>query len=216
MSTESAPVTTRPLRRDAQRNRELLLAAAREVFAERGLEAPLEEIARRAGVSIGTLYNRFPSRVDLVDAALTELVETSVRIAERALANPDPWQGLVEHFTAIAELQVADRGFTDICVYALPPGSATERAKRRGAELTLALCERAQRAGVLRPDVTLTDLVLLVWAVVRASDGVRAVAPGVWRRHLALLLDGLRSDAAHPLPGQPLDPERLRQAMAFR
>jgi hypothetical protein len=133
-----------------------------------------------------------------------------------ALANPDPWQGLVDHFTAIAELQVADRGFTDICVYALPPGSATERAKRRGAELTLALCERAQRAGALRPDVTLTDLGLLVWAVVRASDGVRAVAPRVWRRHLALLLDGLRSDAAHPLPGQPLDPERLRQAMAFR
>jgi hypothetical protein len=64
--------------------------------------------------------------------------------------------------------------------------------------------------------VTLTDLGLLVWAVVRASDGVRAVAPRVWRRHLALLLDGLRSDAAHPLPGQPLDPERLRQAMAFR
>src|SRR5882757_1609905 len=95
MNTERAPVTTRPLRRDAQRNRELLLAAAREVFAERGLEAPLEEIARRAGVSIGTLYNRFPSRVDLVDAALTEPVEASVRIAERALANPDPWQGLV-------------------------------------------------------------------------------------------------------------------------
>src|SRR5882757_11505410 len=95
MSTEGAQAPARPLRADARRNRELLVAAAREVFAARGLDAPLDEIARRAGVSIGTLYNRFPSRVDLVDAALTEPVEASVRIAERALANPDPWQGLV-------------------------------------------------------------------------------------------------------------------------
>jgi AcrR family transcriptional regulator len=205
----------RPLRADARRNRELLLAAAREVFAGRGLDAPLDEIARRAGVSIGTLYNRFPARVELVDAALAEQVLTSVRLAERAMADPDPWRGLATHLTAIAELQAVDRGFTDICVYTLPTDSVTERAKRRGNELTIALVERAQRAGVLRTDVDITDIGLLMWAAVRATEGVRALAPDAWRRHLALMLDGLRTNAAHPLPGRPLDPETVRRAMSF-
>lgn len=204
--------TARPLRADARRNRELLVAAAREVFAERGLEAPLDEVARRARVSIGTLYNRFPSRTELADAAMAGLARESVRLAERALANPDPWQGLVEHLTALAELQATDKGFTDICVHSLPPDSATERAKARGHELFGALIERARRAGVLRPDIAPTDLGLLTWAVVRATDGVRTVAPDAWRRHLAILLDGLRADAAHPLPGAPLDPEVVRRA----
>ena len=215
MSTEEAQAPARPLRADARRNRGLLVAAAREVFAARGLDAPLDEIARRAGVSIGTLYNRFPTRVELVDAALADRVLESVRLAERAIADPDPWRGLTTHLTAIAELQAADRGFTDICVYTLPAGSVTERAKHRGNELTIALVERAQRAGVLRPDVDLTDIGLLVWAAVRATEGVRALAPDAWRRHLALVLDGLRADAAHPLPGRPLDPETVRQAMSF-
>ncbi|WP_028922716.1 TetR/AcrR family transcriptional regulator [Pseudonocardia acaciae] len=206
----------RPLRADARRNRELLVEAAREVFTERGLQAPLDEVARRAGVSIGTLYNRFPSRAELVDAAMADRVHELVRLAERALEHPDPWQALVEHLTAVAELQAADRGFTDVCVHSLPPDSATERAKERGHELFAALVERAHRAGVLRADIELTDLGLLVWAVVGATDGVRAAAPHAWRRHLAVLLDGLRADAAHPLPGAALDPEVVRAAMTFR
>jgi AcrR family transcriptional regulator len=214
--TQLPQTEARPLRADARRNRELLLTAARAVFAARGLDAPLDEIARRAGVSIGTLYNRFPTRVDLVDAALAEQVLTSVRLAERATADPDPWRGLATHLTAIAELQAVDRGFTDICVYTLPADSVTERAKRRGNELTVALVERAQRAGVLRTDVDLTDIGLLLWAAVRATEGVRTLAPDAWRRHLALVLDGLRTDAAHPLPGRPLNPETMRQAMSFR
>jgi len=215
MTLDEAQAAPRPLRRDARRNRELLLAAAREVFAERGLNAPLDEVARRAGVSIGTLYNRFPHRVDLVDAALADRVLASARLAERALADPDPWHGLVEHLTAIAELQVADRGFTDICVYTLPTGSVTERAKRRGSELTVALVERAQAVGALRGDVDITDIGLLMWAVVRATEGVREAAPTAWRRHFALLLDGLRAGSAHPLPGRPMDPATVRDAMSF-
>lgn len=69
---------------------------------------------------------------------------------------------------------------------------------------------------MLRPDIAPTDLGLLTWAVVGATEGVRGIAPDAWRRHLALLLDGLRAGAAHPLPGAPLDPEAVRRAMAFR
>ncbi|GAA3382906.1 TetR/AcrR family transcriptional regulator [Cryptosporangium minutisporangium] len=209
----SAP--SRPLRRDAQRNREALVAAAKGVFAARGLDAPLEDVARAAGVSIGTLYNRFPTRAELVDAALIDTVEASVASAAQALTAPDPWQGLVDHLTAIGGLQARHRGFTDICVRTLPPDSATEQAKRRGHELFVALLDRARAVGALRPDVDTSDIGLLVWAAVRATDGLREVAPDAWRRHLAIVLDGLRGTAAHPLPGAPLSPEAVRDAMAF-
>ncbi|MGH3503132.1 MAG: hypothetical protein ACRDQA_19890, partial [Nocardioidaceae bacterium] len=109
-----------------------------------------------------------------------------------------------------------DRGFTEVCVHAFPDHLAIEKAKARGHELTEQLVDRAHRAGVLRPDVGLTDLGLLVWAVVRATDGVRAADPDAWRRHLAILLDGLRPEAAHQLPGSPLDPNQVRLAMAYR
>ncbi len=81
------------LRRDAQRNRDAILAAASQVFSDRGLEAPLEEIARHAGVGIGTLYRRFPSRVELLDAVLADTVQANIEVAEQALAMQDPWEG---------------------------------------------------------------------------------------------------------------------------
>lgn len=205
----------RAMRSDARRNTEQLLTSAREVFAAKGLQAPLEEIARRADVSVGTLYNRFGSRATLVDAVMVEPVEATVRSVEQALAVADPWQGLVDHFVVLADWMATDRGLADVCVYTLPPGSKTEQAKSRGAELTAALVERAQLAGVLRPDVTVADLGLLIWAVLRATEGIRDAAPDAWRRHLALLFDGLHADAAHQLPAGPLDPEMVRQAMTF-
>jgi len=187
----------------------------RATFAEHGLGASLEEIARRAGVRVGTLYHHFGSRVGLIDAALTDRVEASSRLAEQALDCADPWQGLVEHLTAIARWQAEDRGFTEVCVHAFADDLAIEKAKARGHELTKQLVDRAHRAGVLRPDVGLTDLGLLVWAVVRATNGVRTIEPDAWRRHLAILLNGLRPEAAHELPGSPLDPDHVRVAMAY-
>jgi AcrR family transcriptional regulator len=205
----------RTLRRDARLNREHLIAAAQEVFAEQGLGSSLEEVARRAGVSIGTLYNHFGSRTGLVDAALLERVESSIGAAEQGLRNPDAWAGLVEHLTAIARLQAMDRGYAEICVVSLPAGSATERAKARGHRLFRQLVDRAHRAGTLRADVDLADLGLLTWGVVRATEGIRAVAPEAWERHLAILLDGMRSEAAHPLPGEAIDPALVHDAMAL-
>jgi hypothetical protein len=151
----------------------------------------------------------------VVDAALLDRVEASVAVAEDALRNPDAWAGLVEHPTAIARLQAMDRGFTEICVVSLPADSATERAKARGHVLFTQLVDRAHRAGELRDDVDMADLGLLTWGVVRATDGIRDVAPEAWERHLAILLDGMRSGAAHPLPGHRLDPALVRNAMAL-
>src|SRR5262247_4053376 len=104
----------RRLRVDAERNRAALLAAAREVFAEQGLEAPLEEVALRAGVGIATLYRRFPNRRQLVAAALVDTFAQYAEAAERALAVSDPWAGFAGFIERICELQAADRGLSDL------------------------------------------------------------------------------------------------------
>lgn len=203
MSSSDAPgarSASAPLRRDARRSREALLAAARETFGEQGLGASLEGIAARAGVSIGTLYNHFGGRAGLIDAALADRMEEATAIAERSLSDEDPWRGLVNQVLAIAELQVADRGFAELCVMPQADDSATERAKARGRALTEQLVERAQAAGALRSDVDVADISLLVWAVVRAADGLPETDPDRWRRHLRLVLDGLRASAADAPP----------------
>ena len=194
------------LRADAQRNREAVLAAARGVFAELGVEAPLEEIARRAGVGIGTLYRRFPTRLELVDAILTTSVEAHLQAAESALAMADPWEGFVAYLAATGALQAADRATNDMMSMRLPNAAKAEAAKRRLFELTGRIIARAQASGQLRPDVTQEDLALLAWSNSRIMEATHGVAPEAWRRHLALLLDGFRAERAHPLPVPPLTP----------
>ncbi|WP_216898913.1 TetR/AcrR family transcriptional regulator [Nocardia alni] len=206
-------IQQRPRRRDARDNRDKVIAAARVRFVAEGLDASLNAIARDAEVSIGTLYNHFPTRETLIGEALLERVEESVRSAEAALRNPDPWAGLVEHLTMLAESQSRDRGFTDICVRSLPPESPIEITKLRGHTLFHELIARVQESGALRSDVDVADIGLLLWAIVRATEAVRVQAPDAWRRHLGVLLDGLRADAAHPLPGTPIDHEILSAAM---
>jgi len=106
--------TARPLRQDAARNRDRLIAAAREVFRRRGLDAPLEEIARTAGVAIGTLYNRFPTRGALVDAALGSLAEQAVELAEQAARIDDPWLAFATSVESTCALFAEERGYADV------------------------------------------------------------------------------------------------------
>src|SRR5215212_7993468 len=108
------------LRADAERNRERILAAARDVFAERGLDAPLEAIARRAGVGQATLYRRFATRQDLLVAAFGPKLAAYTEATERALQDPDPWRGFCDYLTVIAGMQRDDRGFRDILTQAFP------------------------------------------------------------------------------------------------
>ncbi len=200
------------MRRDAERNRERLVTAAREVFAERGLDAPLDQIARRAGVSIGTLYNRFPTRTDLVDAVFADRVAAVSRIAEEALAMTDPWTGFVHFVERICQLQAADRGFNDLAARRIPPAAPTE-AHRHGYELMTKIITRAQEVGALRPDFTIEDMAFVTWAITRTIEATSTVNDSAWRRHLALTLDGLRASAAHPLPVPPLAPAELARIM---
>lgn len=204
--------TVRPLRQDAARNRERLLAAAREVFRRKGLDAPLEEIARQAGVAIGTLYNRFPTRGELVDAALGPLAQQGAQIAERATRASDPWDGFVAFMEGICELLAGDRGYADVQRARIAGTPVIDATRERVSLLKGAIVARATSAGVLRADIEPSDLVLLLWGIAATADATRDAAPDLWRRHLALLLDGLRPGAAHPLPVPPLTSEQLRNA----
>jgi AcrR family transcriptional regulator len=208
------PVPEKTLRADARRNREKILAAAAEVFAERGLEAPLDEIARRATVSIGTLYNRFPNREALIDAVFADRLKAYVEAGEQALtrADADPWQAFAGFLARICELQATDRGLNDLMSRQLPNTPGIDQLARCGHEQAYELIRRAQQAGVLRPDFRPEDLPFIVWANAQIIEATKAIAPQAWRRHLHFLLDGLRAEAAHPNPEPPLEPEEVLRA----
>lgn len=187
---------TTPLRADAQRNRARLLAAARDLFATQGLDVPMADIARHAGVSNGTLYNRFPTRDDLIEAVFTDRMEKLVALAARALAAPDPWEGFASYLVGACELQATDRGFNQVAARGMPQTPAVVSLRRQGLATVTEVITRAQRAGALRGDVTIDDLAFVMWGISRTVES----APAAWRRHLALMLDGFRAAGAHPLP----------------
>lgn len=204
--------TVRPLRQDAARNRERLVQAAREVFRRKGVDAPLEEIAREAGVAIGTLYNRFSGRGELVDAALGPLARRAVELAEQAARADDAWQGFAAFLEDTCELIAEFRGYADVYRSSLPDTPVITAAQKRLTTLKTTIMTRAKHAGALRADIAGSDLAILTWAVASTMDATRDVAPNAWRRHLAILLDGLRADAARPLPVPPLTGRQLRDA----
>ena len=200
-------------RSDARRNHELLVASAREVFAERGLEASLEEIARRAGLGIGTLYRHFASREALVEAIFEGRIGELVALGEAAEAEPDAWQAVVLVLEGTLELQAGDRVLKDVLMR-YPPGEgrlASAREELRAVfERTL---QRAREQGTLRADFALPDLALALWSFGPLLDATAEIAPNAWRRHLHWLLDGLRAGAATPQSEGPLSEEQLHAAM---
>jgi len=191
------------LRADAARNRSAILAAARAVFAERGLEAPLEDIALRAGVGIATLYRRFPDREQLVAAALEEKVAQYARAAAEALAADDPWAGFATYVERICEFQADDLGMADLLSMALPASDCVERLRATANDRVIELIERAKAAGQLRQDFAREDLLLLLIANAAVVQVTRTDAPDAWRRFVALVLDAFRCTEAPALPAPP-------------
>jgi AcrR family transcriptional regulator len=200
----------RPLRADATRNREAVLAAAREVFAESGLDAPLEEIARRAGVGIATLYRRFPSREQLIAAALICKITEYADSAERALAESDPWAGFAGWVRSICALQAGDRGLADLLLTALAPGEQVELVRARANRAAIELIERAKNAGVLRCDMTSEDLLLMLIANTAIAAVTGQDAPRALPRFVALMLDAFRPGAGRTLPPPPSSAQMRR------
>lgn len=193
------------LRRDAERNRRRLLEAARAVLGERGSDAPFEEIARRAGVGIGTLYRRFPTREALIDALFEEKALEYARASEEAIASEDAWEGFARFVERICEMQAEDRGFADVLSATFKSSSApaVAAAMRDANRNSQRLVARARREGVLRHDFAHQDLVWIVIANRAYLEVTRDVAPTAWRRYVALILDAARTPEGSKLPSPP-------------
>jgi AcrR family transcriptional regulator len=188
------------LRADAARNRERIVDAACRLFQDQGLDVPLEDVAREAGVGIATLYRRFPTRGDLTAAVYERIMSDYSATVERAAAEADPWDGLSTLVIGLCELQASNAALRDLVTMRGPESIDPERQSLTQGRLE-ALVTRAQEAGRLRADVEVTDLVLVLLGnaeIVKRTAGQGAVA---WRRYAALQLEALRSrtDPA-PLP----------------
>ncbi|MFF7639892.1 TetR family transcriptional regulator [Streptomyces canus] len=207
---------TAPLRRrDARRNRELLVEAAHEVFTEQGLEAPLDVIARRAGVGNATLYRHFPSRAALVDAAFRDPLTGTMAAGERARAATDPWDGLVGYLEAVFAVLATDRGTNDLMTTHLEGIESLQAVHAHNRATVDLLLRRGREGGSIRADATTEDVLFALAALGRAVPSLATAAgPEAWRRPLALLLDGLRaSPAVAPLPSPALTADELGDAL---
>jgi AcrR family transcriptional regulator len=205
----------RPLRRDAARNRERILAAAGEVFAARGLEVTLDDIAHHAGVGVGTVYRRFRDKEELIDALFDERMDAVLTVAEQALAVDDPWLGLEGFFNSLLELQAADRGLRELAFAGRHGRERVARAKARLEPLIAEVVARGKTSGQLRDDITPGDIPLLQKMLAEVIEISGDVSPDLWRRYLGIVLDGLRTrrDGPTPLPVPALASDEVHLCM---
>ena len=179
------------LRKDAELNRLRILAAAREVFRDRGVAATLNDVAHHAGLGVGTVYRRFADKEELVDALFADMVNTVEAYTREALEHEDAWTGLVTALERVCEIQALDRGLREVM---LGTGRGPQRQAQIGARiapLVDRLVEKAQRQGTLRPDLVPPDLPVLQLMVAAVTD--HTGQPTLWRRYLALVIDGIRA-----------------------
>jgi AcrR family transcriptional regulator len=191
MSAETSTSSERRLRADARRNRERIVAAARDVFTTQGADAQIDDIARAAGVGVGTVYRHFPHKDALLGELLVERFRLMADNAERALEVEDPWEAFAGLLRVNAQFCAGDIGVQqalargpDAWVYAAPE---IDRLRHNATELIV----RAQRAGVMREDFTVDDI-----SVLMAGLSSTMAVPGYdWRRHLEIILAGIRAPA---------------------
>jgi AcrR family transcriptional regulator len=207
--------TERPLRKDAERNRQRILEAARELFTEQGLGVTLNDIAHFAGCGVGTVYRRFPDKEQLIDALFEERVGELVARAEAALTNPDPWDGLVGFLEYGLRSQTHDRGLKELMLSTDDGRARVSGVRERLEPLVGQLVERAHASGALRPDIAYQDMPVIQVMLGAVMDGARDIEPDLWRRYLAIVLRGLRADptSLEPLPVGPLTEEQLEDVM---
>lgn len=203
----------KPLRADAARNRERILAAAAEVFATRGLEATLDDIAAHAGLGVATVYRRFPNRDALVEALFEERLTEVAAGAALVLDEPDSWVALRRLLETVGGVVTADQGLFEVLV-CRPGGRAAVR--ERMLPIVSAVIGRAQAEGHVRADLAPTDFPMMLRMLAGIADATREVRPDLWRRYLELLLDGLRAERAGVSsftvePIDPLDMDRVTQ-----
>ncbi len=200
----------KPLRRDAERNRQRILEAAARLIGEHGLGISHDDIAREAQVGVGTVYRRFPTREALFDAVYHQQLEAMVDVAVLAAEHEDPWKGLEFFFAQTFEEQARNRGLRELLIGHAGSTDLARTAQSRISPTIAALVERAHDAGLLKSSVGATDMAMIpvmVNAIMRAS---RDVQPDAWRRWLAIILEGLATGPRDTnFPGEPPTPDQV-------
>ncbi|WP_371657676.1 TetR/AcrR family transcriptional regulator [Streptomyces sp. NBC_00280] len=201
-----------PLRSDAERNRERIIAAARRVFAHDGLHASMASVAREAGVGIATIFRRFPTKEELVAAVFADRMDAYADAVAVALDDPDPWHGFVGYIETACAMQAADYGFADVLTTTFPTAKAMEERRNEAYEGMVRLIGRAKATGRLREDFDPSDLVLIHMANAGVVNATGEAAPDAWRRVVALMIQSLEAPARGTLPPSPAH-DALYQAM---
>jgi len=183
----------KPLRADARRNREKVLAAARAVFSEQGVDAQMDDVARRADVGVGTVYRHFPTKDALLRALTEELFDVIAAHARALLEHDDPWEAFKDALWFGAAQTAGDRAFSEL----VAAQKKTLEQCPGQEDLTVTIGELMRRciaAGKMRPDVVIDDIPLVMCGVGSASVMPHSM-PDAWRRHLGIVLDGMRAEA---------------------
>ncbi|WP_432194346.1 TetR/AcrR family transcriptional regulator [Streptomyces sp. bgisy027] len=192
-----------PLRSDAERNRGRIIAAARTVFARDGLNASMASVAREAGVGIATMFRRFPTKEELVDAVFSDRMGAYADAVAAALADSDPWNGFVGYIESACAMQAADSGFADVLTMTFPTAKVLEARRNEAYEGMVELIGRVKAAGRLREDFDPSDLVLIHMANAGVVNATGDAAPDAWRRVVALLIQSLEAPGRGSLPDSP-------------
>ncbi|HEX4678064.1 MAG TPA: helix-turn-helix domain-containing protein [Gaiellaceae bacterium] len=202
---------TTALRADAQRNLVRVLEAAREVFAEQGIDAPVTDIAERAGVGVGTIFRRFPTKDDLLVAVVEQRTAQLIDAADAALESTDPGAALRSFMETAAAMHISD-----VCWCEAGSDLFGRDGIRELIDVLVGkmgeLLTRAQTAGQVRSDVRALDIPVLLMAVAKSGLMLEEAIPGAWKRYLGIILDGLRPEAARPLPRRPLSRREFEAA----
>ncbi|WP_369244623.1 TetR/AcrR family transcriptional regulator [Streptomyces sp. R41] len=201
-----------PLRSDAERNRERIIAAARRVFGRDGLGASMASVAREAGVGIATMFRRFPTKEELVEAVFLDRMDAYADAVATALDDPDPWHGFTGYIEAACAMQAADYGFADVLTTTFPTAKALEQRRNEAYEAMVRLINRAKATGRLREDFDPSDLVLIHMANAGVVNACGDAAPDAWRRVIGLMIQSLEAPARGLLPDPP-EHDALYKAM---
>lgn len=206
---------TSGLRADAERNRQRLLDAAAELFAERGFDVSLPEIAAHAGVGVATAYRRFPDRDVLIGELFDQRLGSVVTAARAGLDAEDPWDGFVLAVEGVLERLSGNMGLKQLLMGEVDTSDRVARMRAELLPIMTEVMDRAKAAGALREDLAPTDIPIMNFMISSAMQLTQEDAPDHWRRMFAILLDGLRAqrDAPTPLPAAPLAAEQIPKIM---
>nr|WP_294636659.1 TetR family transcriptional regulator [uncultured Rhodococcus sp.] len=212
----SAIGVDKPLRADAERNRRRIIDAARELFATRGIDITLDEVAAHAKVGVGTVYRRFACKENLIDGVFEQRLEDVLLIAQESLGIDDAWDGLAMLLERVCEGISADRGLNDVLMGTDEGRMGIARMRERIDPFIERIVLRARESGALRADVEVNDFFAIIAMVAAAAELSCVIEPSNWRRYFTIMLDGLRAEAGvvTPLPGRAFTSEEIAETKA--